>query len=122
MRWPHLWQTLRPISQMRGIQRGAIAQNLRELRLLRNRIAHYEPIIALPLAQRYADITMLTGWLSPSAARWIVQSSVWPTLFPAVPILAPDPASGALTVASVQFPICQPRASRTPSCLLSAHS
>lgn len=100
----HLWQTLRPIFQARGIQRGTIAQNLRELRLLRNRIAHYEPIIALPLAQRYADITTLTGWLSPSAAAWIAKYSTWPALYPAVPILIPDPATGGLTIATAAVP------------------
>jgi hypothetical protein len=99
-----LWQTLRPIFQARGIQRGTVAQNLRELRLLRNRIAHYEPILALPLAQRYADITTLTGWLSPSAAGWIARYSTWPALYPAIPILVPDPASGALTVAAGAIP------------------
>src|SRR3546814_3947478 len=67
--------------------------------ILRNRVAHYEPIIALPLAQRYASITTLTGWLSPSAATWIAKYSTWPTLYPAVPILVPDPASGDLLVA-----------------------
>lgn len=100
----HLWQSLRPIFQARGIQRGIIAQNLRELRLLRNRIAHYEPIIALPLAQRYADITTITGWLSPSAAAWIAQYSTWPALYPAVPILIPDPGNGALMVAAAAIP------------------
>jgi len=39
--------------------------------VLRIRVGHYEPILAVPLAQRYADITTLTGWLSPSAAAWI---------------------------------------------------
>lgn len=95
----HLWQTLRPAFQAKGVQRGAVAQDLRELRRLRNRIAHYEPIIALPLAQRYASITTLTGWLSPSAAAWIANYSTWPALYPAVPILVPDPASGNLIVA-----------------------
>ena len=100
----HLWQTLRSIFQARGIQRGAVAHNLRELRLLRNRIAHYEPIIALPLAQRYTDITTFTGWLSPSAAAWIARYSTWPALYPAIPILVPDPAGGALTVAAGAIP------------------
>ncbi|MCP1471868.1 hypothetical protein J3E64_003581 [Sphingobium sp. OAS761] len=100
----HLWQTLRPIFQAKGVQRGMIAQELRELRLLRNRIAHYEPIVAQPLAQRYASITTLTGWLSPSAAAWIANYSTWPALYPAVPILVPDPASGALTVAPAVIP------------------
>lgn len=100
----HLWQALRPIFQARGIQRGMIAQNLRELRLLRNRIAHYEPIVALPLVQRYADITTLTGWLSPSAAAWIAQYSNWPALHPAGPILIAKPATGAMVVAAAAMP------------------
>lgn len=100
----HLWQTLRPIFQARGIQRGAIAQELRGLRLLRNRIAHYEPIIALPLAQRYASITTMTGWLSPSAAAWVATYSTWPALYPSVPILVPDAVTGNLTVAAAVVP------------------
>lgn len=100
----HLWQALRPIFQAKGVQRGTIAQELRELRLLRNRIAHYEPIVALPLAQRYASITTLTGWLSPSAAAWIANYSTWLALYPAVPILVPDPVSGKLTVAPAVIP------------------
>src|SRR3546814_15401577 len=50
----HLWQSLRPIFQTKGVQRSVSALDLRDLRILRNRVAHYEPIIALPLAQRYA--------------------------------------------------------------------
>jgi len=100
----HLWQLLRPIFQARGIQRSTIAQNLRELRLLRNRIGHYEPIIAFPLAQRYADITTLTGWLSPSAAAWIATYSTWPALYPAVRILIPDPVTGGPRIAAAAIP------------------
>lgn len=100
----HLWQTLRPIFQAKGIQRGKIANELRDLRLLRNRVAHYEPIIGLPLAQLYASITTLTGWLSPSAAAWIARYSTWPALYPAVPILVVDPRTGALSVAPAVRP------------------
>ena len=95
----HLWSTLRPIFQEKGIQRSAIAQQLRDLRLLRNRIAHYEPVLALPLAERYASITNLTAWLSPSAAAWIKNFSDWQTLFPTTPILVPDPATRELRFA-----------------------
>ena len=73
----HLWQDLRPIFQARGVQRISIALQLDDFRALRNRVAHYEPILALPLAQRYADITMLTGWLSASAVAWINETSEW---------------------------------------------
>ncbi len=65
---------------------------------LRNRVAHYEPILALPLAQRYADITTLTGWLSPSAAAWINENSEWLAVYPGVPILVTDPATNQTRV------------------------
>jgi hypothetical protein len=94
----HLWQDLRPIFQTRGIQRNSIAQQLDDFRALRNRVAHYEPILALPLAQRYADITTLTGWLSPSAAAWINETSEWPAVYPGVPILVTDPATNQTRV------------------------
>jgi Abi-like protein len=101
----HLWQDLRPIFQTRGIQRNHIAQQLDDFRALRNRVAHYEPIVALPLAQRYADITTLTGWLSPSAAAWISDTSEWPNVYPGVPILVTDPATNQTRVSPgvVQF-------------------
>ncbi len=100
----HLWQALRPIFQAKGVQRGTIAHELRELRVLRNRVAHYEPILGMPLAQRYASIATLTGWLSPSAAAWVARYSTWPALYPAVPVLIPDPATGDLAVAPAVLP------------------
>lgn len=99
----HLWQHLRPIFQAKGIQRGLIAGQLRDLRHLRNRVAHYEPILAQPLAQRYGNLTTLTGWLSPTAAAWIAQTSTWGTLYPAVPVLVPD-AAGNLRVEPAVIP------------------
>lgn len=98
-----LWGTLRPAFQAKGTQRHQIAGQLRDLRILRNRIAHYEPILALPLGQRYASITTLTGWLSPSAAAWIAETSTWPGLYPGVPVLVPD-AEGELRVAPAVLP------------------
>lgn len=99
----HLWQHLRPIFQAKGIQRGLIAGQLRDLRHLRNRVAHYEPILAQPLAQRYGNLTTLTGWLSPTAAAWIAQTSTWGALYPAVPVLVPD-AAGKLRVEPAVIP------------------
>lgn len=94
----HLWQDLRPIFQARGIQRPSIALQLADFRVLRNRVAHYEPILALPLAQRYADITTLTGLLSPSAAAWINDTSDWGAVYPGVPILVTDAATNQTRV------------------------
>lgn len=99
-----LWGALRPIFQAKGIQRGTIAAQLRDVRHLRNRIAHYEPILALPLAQRYASITTLTGYLSPTAAAWIQQHSDWQAIYPSVPLLVPDPVTGELRFAAAAEP------------------
>jgi hypothetical protein len=94
----HLWQHLRPIFRTKGVQRTDIATQLEHFRQLRNRVAHYEPIIGLPLAQRYADIITLTGWLSPSAAAWINNTTQWPQVYPAVPILIVVPETGETKV------------------------
>jgi hypothetical protein len=96
----HLWQHLRPIFQTTGIKRKDIALQLENFRALRNRVAHYEPILGLPLAQRYADIITLTGWLSPSAAAWTNAASKWNGLYPGVPILIVDPATNQTRVSN----------------------
>lgn len=100
----HLWRVLRPIFQTKGLQRSDIAAHLKDFRILRNRVAHYEPILALPLAQRYADITTLTGWLSPSAAAWINHTSTWAAVYPAVPILTVDATTGETRFAPAAEP------------------
>lgn len=92
----HLWGTLRPAFQAPGLQRNPIYRQLTDVRDLRNRVAHYEPILALPLAKRYAEITTVTGWLSPTAAAWVSRYSTWPTLYPAVPIIVPDAVTGQM--------------------------
>lgn len=92
----HLWRWLRPAFQAKGIQRPAIAQQLKDVRQLRNRVAHYEPILGLPLAQRYAEVTTITGWLSSDAAGWISRHSMWPQLYPGVPIITTDPTTGIM--------------------------
>lgn len=63
----HLWGTLRPIFQVKGLHRAVIAGQLRERRFLRNRVARYEPILRADQAARYAELVALVGWLSPSA-------------------------------------------------------
>ncbi len=92
----HLWNTLRPGFQATGVQRGSLSRDLDNLRNLRNRIAHYEPIISSPLAQLYGNLTTIAGWLSPTGASWIAASSTWSTVYPGIPILVPDPATGQL--------------------------
>lgn len=101
----HLWgNCLRQIFQTQSLQRHSVASQLADFRVLRNRVAHYEPILALPLAQRYADITTLTGWLSPSAANWIATTSKWSDVYPDVPILVTDPNTQETRVSAGVLP------------------
>lgn len=86
----HLWGTLRPIFLTSGIKRAMIAQKLRDLRRLRNRIAHYEPILAQPIPTLHQDILSLTAWMSPVASAWITTHSG--ITYPATPIIIENQA------------------------------
>lgn len=88
----HLWGALRPIFQTKGLKRAAMAQKLRDLRRLRNRIAHYEPILAQPIAALHQDILNITAWLSVDASAWITAHST--VNYPNTPIIVPHPQSG----------------------------
>ena len=44
---------------------------LNDLRKLRNRIAHHEPIFARNLLEDHQRILEVTGWISPSVRSWI---------------------------------------------------
>lgn len=89
----HLWgQILRAIFNTRGLQRPVISQKLRDLRQLRNRVAHYEPILAQPLASLHADVLTLTSWMSIDASAWITTHSN--IAYPATPIIIPHITSG----------------------------
>lgn len=86
----HLWRALRPIFQTGGIKRSFIAHKLRDLRRLRNRIAHYEPILAQPIPTLHQDILNLTAWMSPIASAWITTHSS--VSYPATPIIIKNAA------------------------------
>jgi Abi-like protein len=68
-----LWQTtLHRIGSRpdgKGLTRKHFSGPLAQIRILRNRIAHHEPIIAWDLPKHHGKIIELTGWLSPSAAE-----------------------------------------------------
>lgn len=101
----YLWQHLRPIFVTNGLQRRTIAHHLTDLRNLRNRMAHHEPIVALPLAAHHQTISQLTGWMEPEAEIWINRHSIWPNAYAGHDALQPDPATGApiLNVAIIQL-------------------
>ncbi|MDB5644294.1 MAG: hypothetical protein JWN07_3611 [Hyphomicrobiales bacterium] len=86
-----LWQTtLHPIGRRpdgKGLRRKDFSGPLTQIRTVRNRIAHHEPIIMWNLPKIYADVLELTGWLSPSAAAWCQALSRFEQVHPAERII-----------------------------------
>jgi Abi-like protein len=86
-----LWQTtLHRISTRpdgKGLRRKDFSRPLAPIRLLRNRIAHHEPIIAWDLPKHHGSIIELTGWLSPLAAEWCTAHSRFLEVYPSAGII-----------------------------------
>ena len=86
-----LWQTalhrIASRSDGKGLRRKDFSGPLAPIRVLRNRIAHHEPILAWDLPKHYGNIVRLTGWLSLPAAEWCVTQSRFPEVYPREPII-----------------------------------
>lgn len=54
---------------------GIVHKMADEMRILRNRIAHHEPIIWLDLESRFADLRQMLGAMSPSALDLFLDGS-----------------------------------------------
>ena len=85
--YENLWQvTLNRIAcrdDGRGLRRKDLSSPLKSIRVLRNRIAHHEPILYWNLPKHYGHILRITRWLSPAAAGWSEQHSRFPEVWPA---------------------------------------
>lgn len=72
--YENLWQTsLNRIGRRedgKGLRRKDLSGPLTPIRLLRNRIAHHEPILPWDLPKHHDAMLRITGWLSPAAAAW----------------------------------------------------
>lgn len=72
--YENLWQTdLHRIGRRendRGLRRKDLSGPLTPIRILRNRIAHHEPILVWDLPKHHTAMLQITGWLSPPAAAW----------------------------------------------------
>lgn len=66
--WRH---DLRVIFDVRKIRRGEVAQCLKSVRQLRNRIAHHEPIINLELHSYEATCYWLIQMMSQASLQWL---------------------------------------------------
>ncbi|WFE62633.1 hypothetical protein [Micromonospora sp. WMMD714] len=65
--------------------RSELHLRLNTLRLLRNRIAHHEPIYRRHLAADHDTILMLSNWIMPAFARWMASRSRVPDLLSSRP-------------------------------------
>jgi len=70
-----LWRsTLNRIAETeegKRLPRKSFTRPLTQIRLLRNRTAHHEPILHWNLAKHHRNIVQLTGWLSPAVSQWV---------------------------------------------------
>ncbi|MDT7953555.1 MAG: Abi family protein [Acetobacteraceae bacterium] len=82
----NLWQmTLHPIARRedgKGLRRKDLSRPLTPIRVLRNRVAHHEPILAWDLPKHHGAILQVTTWLSPAAAAWCRKHSRFDQVFP----------------------------------------
>lgn len=54
----------------KGLTRKAFSKPLTPIRLLRNRVAHHEPILHWTLPRHHRNMLELTSWLSPVVHSW----------------------------------------------------
>ena len=65
--------------------RAQVEDRMQRLHFLRNRVAHHEPIHRRNLAQDYADLQELTGWMCVDCGAWIDMNSRTLTVLAARP-------------------------------------
>lgn len=72
-----LWRpTLRKaFPHAKAIKRKQAYDPLRDLKDLRNRIAHHRPIFFHPLDRYYCNILEVIGWISPHKRNWVAAHS-----------------------------------------------
>jgi hypothetical protein len=74
----HAWQEQSDsngVIKVTKIDRQPIFQRLDDIRTLRNRIAHHEPILDYPLKERYRQILEAIAWLCPTTSAWVDSTS-----------------------------------------------
>ena len=69
-----------------GVPRKHVHQPLDYLRLLRNRIAHHEPIFRRHLQKDYERILELIGWMSLEKAAWVAHHNTVETILADKPV------------------------------------
>lgn len=66
----------------RRLSRKQLSRPLTPIRILRNRIAHHEPILHWDLRKHHGSMRQVTEWLSPAAAAWCATVDRFPSVYP----------------------------------------
>lgn len=64
------------------LSRKQLSRPLTPIRLLRNRIAHHEPILHWNIQKHHASMVEITFWLSPAASAWCANIDRYPSIYP----------------------------------------
>jgi hypothetical protein len=81
-----LWPALRPAFRyLPESDRRLLEAPVARLHVLRNRVAHHEPLLAEPLPDRYTDLLHVVGYVHPQLREWLTPTTAcWPRS-PSVP-------------------------------------
>jgi len=66
----------------KGLVRKDISRKLTPIRLLRNRVAHHEPILYWDLPKHHGNMMQLCQWFSPDAAHWCLKHCRFAETYP----------------------------------------
>ena len=64
----------------------SVLRPMESVRVLRNRIAHHEPIFDRRLDLAYREILQVLGWICPASQWYVEQTSLFPATWAACPI------------------------------------
>jgi hypothetical protein len=97
---PLNWQRNLPVAFPHipaGLPLRSVLRPMEDVRVLRNRIAHHEPIFDRRLDLSYGEILRVLGWICPASQWYIEQTSLFPATWEACPI---HDVRGAATAAA----------------------
>ena len=78
--WPALQKAFPMHPAGSATPRVEIEDRMQRIHVLRNRIAHHEPIFRRNVAHDYVDMLTLVGWISNEASGWVEDLSRVPAL------------------------------------------
>ena len=80
--WQQVLHRIADPAAPKGLKRKSFSGPLTRIRVLRNRIAHHEPILGWNLGKHHAEILELTEWLSLPASKWCRENDRFPQVYP----------------------------------------